>query len=243
MVTVASGGDDGQLTVSTIKVQYPQDEKTGGSRGSSQISESLTPVQIQFQHPSRLLFQVLSQYHVQLAHAAPLTALKPLRPGLVVSTSADQRVCLWRVGSAGISHIGALCSHVADAAGLAVWEEQITKKTGFESEQEIAIWSSKGSQTGIKTKCNMAESETADEDDYGKPVEAVSETRDPDCKSNEAGGETAECCRNQTETIDVNEAEIKNRERKGWVLVCGQGFQLLRLTNSETDAEMWTAAR
>uniref|UniRef100_A0A3Q3XFJ6 tRNA (34-2'-O)-methyltransferase regulator WDR6 n=1 Tax=Mola mola TaxID=94237 RepID=A0A3Q3XFJ6_MOLML len=95
LVTVASGGDDGQLTVSTIKVQYPQDEKTGGSR-------------------------VLSQYHVQLAHAAPLTALKPLRPGLVVSTSADQRVCLWRVGSAGISHIGALCSHVADAAGLAV---------------------------------------------------------------------------------------------------------------------------
>uniref|UniRef100_A0A8C9XYW6 tRNA (34-2'-O)-methyltransferase regulator WDR6 n=1 Tax=Sander lucioperca TaxID=283035 RepID=A0A8C9XYW6_SANLU len=89
LVTVASGGDDGQLTVSTIRVQYHEDGKIGGSRG-------------------QLHLHLQSQSHILLAHAAPLTALKVLSPGLVVSTSSDQRVCLWRVGSTGISHIGAL---------------------------------------------------------------------------------------------------------------------------------------
>uniref|UniRef100_H3D3A1 tRNA (34-2'-O)-methyltransferase regulator WDR6 n=1 Tax=Tetraodon nigroviridis TaxID=99883 RepID=H3D3A1_TETNG len=100
-VTVASGGDDGQLTVSVIKVQFPKEPTTGGSR--------------------ELVFHLNSQHRVPTAHAAPLTSLKLLRPGLVVSTSADQRVCLWEVGSAGVRQIGSLCSHVADAAGLAVW--------------------------------------------------------------------------------------------------------------------------
>ncbi|KAK5923376.1 hypothetical protein CgunFtcFv8_000354 [Champsocephalus gunnari] len=99
LVTVASGGDDGQLTVSTIRVHYPEDRMFGGSRGSSQISEALSP-------PTQLHLELHSQYHSPLAHAAPLTALKLLCPGLLVSTSADQRVCLWRVCSTGISHIG-----------------------------------------------------------------------------------------------------------------------------------------
>lgn len=266
LVTVASGGDDGQLTVSMIRVQYPQEGQTGGSRGFSQVSESLIPLQTQFQHPNRLLLQLHSQYHIPLAHAAPVTALKLLSPGLVVSTAADQRVCLWRVDSASVSHIAALCSHVADAAGLTVWEGQIIeegqentkRKTPFESEQEIAIWRGKGSQTGLKTLYKTAEGETgsikgketANEAVCGEPVEALSVTIDPVCKSSEKDSESAEGCRNQTENISVDETgseanskSKESREKTGWVLVCGQGFQLLRVRNTETDAEIWTTRR
>uniref|UniRef100_A0A3Q3ESA0 tRNA (34-2'-O)-methyltransferase regulator WDR6 n=1 Tax=Labrus bergylta TaxID=56723 RepID=A0A3Q3ESA0_9LABR len=93
LVTVASGGDDGQLTVSTVRVQYPDEGKTGRNQ---------------------LNLYLNSQSHVPLAHAAPLTDLKLLSPGLLVSTSSDQRVFLWRVSSTGISHSGAVFSHVAD---------------------------------------------------------------------------------------------------------------------------------
>ncbi|XP_029290941.1 LOW QUALITY PROTEIN: WD repeat-containing protein 6-like [Cottoperca gobio] len=266
LVTVASGGDDGQLTVSKIRVQYPEDGKIGASRGFSQVSEPLISLQTQFQPPNQLDLHLHSQSHILLAHAAPLTALKLLSPGLVVSTSSDQRVCLWRVGSTGISHIGTLCSHIADAAGLAVWEGQMKeeeerdkkRKTTFESEQEIVIWRGKASQTGSKRTCKTAaqfnkDEETADEAEDGEPVEAVNETGDPVCQtSDEKGGETAGECRNQAETDRVSEtrSEVntergfqasceskKKREKTGWVLVCGQGFQLLRVPNTE----MWTA--
>lgn len=245
LVTVASGGDDGQLTVSMIRVQYPQERQAGGS----------IPLQTQFQHPSRLLLRLHSQYHIPLAHAAPVTALKHLSQGLVVSTSADQRVCLWRVDSASVSHIAALCSHVADAAGLTVWEgqENTKRRTRFESEQETAILRGKGSQTGLKAPCKTAEGEmgsvkgkeTANEAVCGEPVEALSVTVDPVCKSSEIGRESAEGCRNQCENISMDEtaSEVENRGKTGWVLVCGQGFQLLRVRNPETDAEMWTTRR
>uniref|UniRef100_A0A3B4Y7Z8 tRNA (34-2'-O)-methyltransferase regulator WDR6 n=1 Tax=Seriola lalandi dorsalis TaxID=1841481 RepID=A0A3B4Y7Z8_SERLL len=115
LVTVASGGDDGQLTVSTVKLRLH------------------------------------GHAHIPLAHAAPLTALRLLTPGLLVSTSSDQRVCLWRVCSTAVRHRETLCSHVADAAGLAT-------------------------ETGCK-------------------------------------------------------------ERTGWVLVCGQGLQLLRVRDTESEEE------
>ncbi|XP_068588878.1 tRNA (34-2'-O)-methyltransferase regulator WDR6 isoform X2 [Cebidichthys violaceus] len=261
LVTVASGGDDGQLTVSVIRVQYPEDGKIGGSRGIS--------LQTQFQSPNQLHPHLYSQSHIPLAHAAPLTALKLLSPDLVVSTSSDQRVCLWRVGSTDIRHIGALCCHVADAAGLAVWEGKMTeeegyknKKTRFESEQEIAIW--RGSQTELKATCQTAaqfnkDKKIHDKAEDGEPVEAVDETGDPVCQtSNEKGGETAGECRHQTEADSLGETEgevntgkgfkasresKEEREKTGWVLVCGQGFQLLRVRNTETDAEMWTIRR
>lgn len=108
LVTVASGGDDGQLTVSVMGVHFPPE----ASRGTSSTSEPLNRIQVWLR----------SQARVPLAHAAPLTALQALRPGLLVSTSSDQRVCLWRVGSAGVVHRGAVCSHVADTAALSVWE-------------------------------------------------------------------------------------------------------------------------
>lgn len=100
-ITLASGGDDGQLSVALIGVQY-QGEAVGGSR---------------------VCLQLQSQWSVALAHAAPLTALRMLSPGLLVSTSPDQRVCLWRLATTGLSQQGALVSHVADAAGLEVWTE------------------------------------------------------------------------------------------------------------------------
>ncbi|XP_042348500.1 WD repeat-containing protein 6 [Plectropomus leopardus] len=270
LVTVASGGDDGQLTVSMIRVQYPEDGTIGGSRGFSQISEPHISPQTQFQPSNQLHLHLHSQSHIPLAHAAPLTALKLLSPGLVVSTSADQRVCLWRVGSTGISHTGALCSHVADAAGLAVWggqmmeeEEGVEKrKMRLESEQEIVISGGKESQTGLKTVCKTAaqfkkEKQTADEAEGGGPDEAMSETGDPVYQtSDERGGETAGESRNQTETDSVGETESEvntetgvnastesKREKTGWVLVCGQGFQLLRVQNTEMDAEMRAAGR
>ncbi|XP_034392681.1 WD repeat-containing protein 6 isoform X2 [Cyclopterus lumpus] len=258
LVTVASGGDDGQLTVSTIRVQYPEDGEIGGSRGISPIS-----LQTQLQSPIQLHLNLSSQSRIALAHAAPLTALKFLSPDLVVSTSPDQRVCLWRVGSTDIRHIGALFCHVADAAGLAVWEGKMTeegdenKKTRFESEKEIAIW--RGSQTGLKAMCQTAaqfnkDNKTADEAKDGEPVGAVSETGDPICQtSDERGCETAGECRHQTEAHSLGETESdvnteagfkasceskKRRGKTGWVLVCGQGFQLLRVPNMEKDADM-----
>ncbi|XP_035236573.1 WD repeat-containing protein 6 [Anguilla anguilla] len=140
-MTVASGGDDGQLSVVNIQLQFPRPQVEGGA------------VSVQLQ----------SRSSVPLAHAAPVTALQRLGPGLLVSTSPDQRVCLWQLTSpaphqqdpaphphgpaphphspgphqqgsvpheqgpaphrAGptLRHQGTLFSHVADAAGVAAW--------------------------------------------------------------------------------------------------------------------------
>ncbi|KAM8862627.1 tRNA (34-2'-O)-methyltransferase regulator WDR6 [Spinachia spinachia] len=238
-VTVASGGDDGQLTVSMIRVQYPKDP---------QMSEPLV---------SLLTLHLDSQCRIPLAHASPVTAVKLLSPNIVVSTSSDQRVCLWKVRSTDIRHIGALCCHVADAAGLAVWEGKLTeedknKQTGFESEWENAI--RRGSQTGLKVTHQTAakfnlDQKTNNEGDDGEHVKAVSETGDPVCQSgNEKGGETPAECRHQRGTDGLGETEsevnpvrgvmapCQSQEeggKTGWVLVCGQGFQLLRVPKAE----------
>ncbi|XP_026189340.1 tRNA (34-2'-O)-methyltransferase regulator WDR6 isoform X2 [Mastacembelus armatus] len=245
LVTVASGGDDGQLTVSVITVQFPDDGKTSPqSRNQPQL-------------------HLQSQSHMPLAHAAPLTALKLLSPGLVVSTSSDQRVCLWRICTTGISHRGTLCSHVADAAGLAVWEGQMTAeekgdkntKMRFESKQEIAFWRDKGSHTESEKQGSTggrSSKKTSDEAVGGEPVEAVSETGDPVCKTtDEKVAEKALECGNQTVTDGMGQTESEVNPQTGlkdcesqktaWVLVCGQGFQLLRVRN--TDADVWTEER
>ncbi|KAJ8015916.1 hypothetical protein DPEC_G00001660 [Dallia pectoralis] len=99
-ITLASGGDDGQLSATEIGVQYQEEAVEG----------------------SRVRLQILSQWKVPSAHAAPLTSLKALSPGLLVSTSPDQRVFLWKLNRTGFSQQGALFSHVADAAGLEVWK-------------------------------------------------------------------------------------------------------------------------
>ncbi|XP_072305474.1 tRNA (34-2'-O)-methyltransferase regulator WDR6 [Eucyclogobius newberryi] len=109
-LTVASGGDDGHITVSQIKVQFVDDSDP----------------------QTQLCIDLLDQSRVPLAHASPLTSLKLLNKNRLVSTSCDQRVCLWRIGSAGIRHQRAVCTHVADAAAMAVWEDQ---KSGSSAEE------------------------------------------------------------------------------------------------------------
>lgn len=212
-VTVASGGDDGQLTVSVIKVQFPKEPTTGGSRESSQISGCPSPPQQQPFQPSRLVFHLNSQHRVPTAHAAPLTSLKLLRPGLVVSTSADQRVCLWEVGSAGVRQIGSLCSHVADAAGLAVWEAQGlgdgSRNKGLDSEQQNPMREGRGNETGMKKERKEMDTEGGCPDEEGT-----------------------------TDGSGPEEASTGTRGGKArWALVCGQGFQLLRLRDPETEGQ------
>lgn len=231
-VTVASGGDDGQLTVSVIRVQYPKDKETGGSTESSGISDFLSPPQCQLLQASRILFHLNSQQRIPTAHTAPLTSLKLLSPGLVVSTSADQRVCLWKVGSARISRIGSLCSHVADAAGLAVWEEEdeaqdlgdSIRKRGFDSEQNPK-WEERGNETRIEKEQKKIDGEAGSLNEEGMtdergPEEASIETLDPVYESD----------------VEEDEAADEERGKAGWVLVCGQGFQLLHISQADFTA-------
>ncbi|CAJ1055477.1 WD repeat-containing protein 6 [Xyrichtys novacula] len=229
LVTVASGGDDGQLTVSTIRVQYPEEGKTGGSRGFTKIFQPPASQQAQALTPNQIYLELHSQFNIPFAHAAPLTDLKLLSPALLVSTSSDQRVCLWKVSSNGISHKGAMCSHVADAAGLSVWEREMIeeegeddkRKTRSEPKLETADTRQKGSPTQSKLmlktrgRFNVGYEETADEARGGEPADVV---RDPSNKVSTTSDET-------------------QSKKMGWVLVCGQGFQLLRVRNTE----MWTA--
>ncbi|KAM4738349.1 tRNA (34-2'-O)-methyltransferase regulator WDR6 isoform 2-T2 [Anableps anableps] len=209
LVTVASGGDDGQLTVSTMRVQYPEDGKVGGSRGFSQMGNNHTLLEAHDQPPNQFQLHLHSQFSIPLAHAASLTALKLLSPGLLVSTSSDQRVCLWRVSGTDITHSGALCSHVADAAGLAVWEEEeVDEKMGFGTEWVNTV---------------------------------LEEIVGPVCKTSEEE-ETTDDPRNPVDDGDTNtgSCECRRKTRKvGWILVCGQGFQLLRLRSAGMDVETW----
>ncbi|CAN9515743.1 unnamed protein product [Ophioblennius macclurei] len=217
LVTVASGGDDGQLTVSTVRVQYPVDGKIQGSAEFPETSESRVLLGAQLQ------LSLDSQVHIELAHAAPLTALKLLSPGLLVSTSSDQRVCLWKVGSNGVSHSGALCSHVADAAGLAVWE-------GEEGENMAR----RGVGTEGETAGGICSQDMRDEVKGGEPVEAGREAGDlvwsvDDVKRGEV--------RKVNENDVLGEIKREITSKTGWVLVCGQGFQLLRVRDLK-DAGM-----
>ncbi|KAF7209432.1 tRNA (34-2'-O)-methyltransferase regulator WDR6 [Nothobranchius furzeri] len=198
LVTVASGGDDGQLTVSMIRVQYPEDWKTSGNRGSLQISNADMFPQTKVWSPNQIRVHLHSQSHVPLAHAAPLTALKLLSPGCLVSTSSDQRVCLWRVSGTSITHRGALCSHVADTADLAVWEEE----EGKCEEKPDPVW----------------------ENSDGKCFETSG-----DQTGNDAGGKTGS--KSSCESC-------KKGQRVGWVLACGQGFQLLKIETTVMEAEV-----
>ncbi|RVE70248.1 hypothetical protein OJAV_G00063060 [Oryzias javanicus] len=255
LVTVASGGDDGQLTVSTIKVQFPGNGKAGGSRGFSEISDCQSSVEALLTDQRELQLHLLSQRRIPLAHAAPLTALKLLSPGLLVSTSSDQRVCLWKVSDVGIGHSGALCSHVADAAAMAVWEgeeEEAISTTG--SELVNALCREQESQTQSETKTEETEGgwssdgeEAAGEQELRQPAVAVKETVDPVCKEEDttdhsksepqpdSSGETVNGTNGKLclKAFPDGQTGIIN---EGWVLVCGQGLQLLRVRSAEMDA-------
>ncbi|KAM6924900.1 tRNA (34-2'-O)-methyltransferase regulator WDR6 [Xenentodon cancila] len=259
LVTVASGGDDGQLTLSTVRVQFPEDGKTGGSREFTQICNSETSVQAQIQLSDQIKVNLHSQSRIPLAHAAPLTALKLLSPGLLVSTSSDQRVCLWKVSSTGIRHSGALCTHVADAAGLEVWEGEAgdgNGKTGLECEQVHAVREGKESQRTESER--FSEDKAAPEAKDMEPGGLLSDTLGPVCKSsdnkegsitshpvtktqNHSSGQTVSGA--NTGQVSKGSCEAKKKIKKGWVLVCGQGVQLLRVGNAEMDTDGWRRKR
>lgn len=97
LISLASGGDDGQLSLLHIRVEQEQQENGGVS------------------------LQLRSHWSVPLAHSAPLTGLCWISPTLLVSTSPDQRVCLWSVSTDGLRPQKVLFSHTADAAGLWAW--------------------------------------------------------------------------------------------------------------------------
>ncbi|XP_034027646.1 WD repeat-containing protein 6 isoform X2 [Thalassophryne amazonica] len=220
LVTVASGGDDGQLTVSSIRVQRQQHKNPEDNRGSCHIS-------VQTQTP--LCLHLMSQCRIPSAHAAALTSLKRLCPDLLVSTSPDQRVCLWRLNSTAVTHTGALCSHVADAAGLAVWEGPERQQ----EEEEAEVWGGAGSRRGLET-----ERETADETE---PAGDTSETGDPVSLSGDRkGGERENQTRRVSNTETILRSSCESRKKTNqtrWVLVSGQGFQLIRVPNAETIKE------
>lgn len=106
VITLASGGDDGQLSVMRIRVEFNQPE-----------TASVCP-------------QLLSHWSVPLAHSSPLTALSALNSAMLVSTSPDQRVCVWRLCDDGLHHERSIFSHTADAAGLWVWHRDRLKSEG-----------------------------------------------------------------------------------------------------------------
>ncbi|MCJ8734808.1 hypothetical protein PDJAM_G00239600 [Pangasius djambal] len=97
IITVASGGDDGQLSVMKIRVQP---------------------------HQKVVFPELLAHWTVALAHSAPLTALSALNCATLVSASPDQRVCVWRVCCDGLRHQATVFSHTADAAGLWAWHKK-----------------------------------------------------------------------------------------------------------------------
>lgn len=234
LVTVSSGGDDGQLMVSTIRVEFLEDRlRTVGVT--------------QDQPQSHLGLHLLSQLSFPSAHAAPLTALKLLRPGLIVTTSCDQRVCLWELCNTSINHKGVLCSHVADASGLAVWEEPVVqdgRRTAASDADKVLVCSRAEGQTHLE-RGGLGHK---DQDVVGGSWE---KTDDSILKMDK---ETKYCGKIQTNAQDGNETitEIALRsscERKGgneitgWVLVCGQGFQLLRIRNKDNDEAIQTHER
>ncbi|KAL0185875.1 hypothetical protein M9458_017545, partial [Cirrhinus mrigala] len=78
VISLASGGDDGQLSLLHIKIDQKEQENGG------------------------LSLQLLAHWSMPLAHSSPLTGLCLLNPTLLVSTSPDQRLCLWSVNNDGL---------------------------------------------------------------------------------------------------------------------------------------------
>ncbi|XP_056319511.1 LOW QUALITY PROTEIN: WD repeat-containing protein 6 [Danio aesculapii] len=97
VISLASGGDDGQLSLLHIKIDQAEQENGGAS------------------------LQLLSHWSIPLAHSSPLTGLCLLSPTFLASTSPDQRMCLWSVESDGLRPLKVRFSHIADAAGLWAW--------------------------------------------------------------------------------------------------------------------------
>uniref|UniRef100_A0ABM5FJ65 tRNA (34-2'-O)-methyltransferase regulator WDR6 n=1 Tax=Pogona vitticeps TaxID=103695 RepID=A0ABM5FJ65_9SAUR len=99
---VASGSDDGSISVSDIDVN---DES---------IVDGEAPAEIGIR-----IFRTLSR---PCAHAAHVTGVRLLRPDLLLSASVDQRLTLWHLCEDRLSFVCSKFCHVADVAALECWE-------------------------------------------------------------------------------------------------------------------------
>ncbi|KAJ7317115.1 hypothetical protein JRQ81_003277 [Phrynocephalus forsythii] len=99
---VASGSDDGSISVSDIEVS----------------DESI----VDGEAPAKMGVRVLRTFSRPCAHAAHVTGVRLLRPDLLLSASVDQRLTLWRLSEEGLSFVCSKFCHVADVAALECWE-------------------------------------------------------------------------------------------------------------------------
>uniref|UniRef100_A0A8D2PF22 tRNA (34-2'-O)-methyltransferase regulator WDR6 n=1 Tax=Zosterops lateralis melanops TaxID=1220523 RepID=A0A8D2PF22_ZOSLA len=97
---VASGSDDGSIHVCLLEVAL--------GRGEAGAGTSL---------------QVLERVSRPCAHAAHVTGIRVLRPGLLLSASVDQRLTLWKQCPGELVPLSTTFFHVPDLAELDCWEE------------------------------------------------------------------------------------------------------------------------
>lgn len=97
---VASGSDDGSIHLCLLEVAL--------GRGEAGAGTSL---------------QVLERVSRPCAHAAHVTGIRVLRPGLLLSASVDQRLTLWKQCPGELVPLSTTFFHVPDLAELDCWEE------------------------------------------------------------------------------------------------------------------------
>ncbi|NXR25022.1 WDR6 protein, partial [Cinclus mexicanus] len=96
---VASGSDDGSIHVCLLEVALGSGEATTGT-----------------------CLQVLERMSRPCAHAAHVTGIRVLQPGLLLSASVDQRLTLWNWCPDKLVPLSTTFFHVPDLAELDCWE-------------------------------------------------------------------------------------------------------------------------
>lgn len=110
---VASGSEDGSLHVFLLAVEMPELEKADGEPDGEPDGEAKAELVPQL--------RILEEYTVPCAHAAHVTGLKILSPGLMVSASIDQRLTFWRLGHGEPTFMNSTVYHVPDVADMDCW--------------------------------------------------------------------------------------------------------------------------
>ncbi|XP_061474792.1 tRNA (34-2'-O)-methyltransferase regulator WDR6 isoform X2 [Rhineura floridana] len=99
---VASGSDDGSISLSVIDVNAESTTDQGAS--------------------DRTGIRVLRKVSRLCAHAAHVTGIRLLQPDFLLSASVDQRLTLWHLCEDSLSFVCSKFCHVADVAALECWE-------------------------------------------------------------------------------------------------------------------------
>nr|XP_003217908.1 PREDICTED: WD repeat-containing protein 6 [Anolis carolinensis]XP_008103645.1 PREDICTED: WD repeat-containing protein 6 [Anolis carolinensis]XP_008103646.1 PREDICTED: WD repeat-containing protein 6 [Anolis carolinensis]XP_008103647.1 PREDICTED: WD repeat-containing protein 6 [Anolis carolinensis] len=100
--SVASGSDDGSISISAVEVN-DRSAVSGESAAGTGI-------------------RILRTFSRLGAHAAHVTGLRLLPRDFLLSASVDQRLTLWRICKGGLSFVLSKFCHVADVAALETWE-------------------------------------------------------------------------------------------------------------------------